>query len=148
MSNSPQSQAPMPSADSSSSLASLSEHQLPAKKRTALNPVYSAMLRSNTMRDCYQVQDMMTQCMQHQRDNDSFVCQTAEQYYWKCAKSQAWTHEEGSFPVHNMMKRMWNNQPSEASDRRLSCYHAANTDWTGFLPVISDFSEVFFVDCW
>ncbi|CAB9515979.1 expressed unknown protein [Seminavis robusta] len=67
---------------------------MPRRSRTHFSPMYSAMLSANTMRDCSQVQAMMTQCLQNHQANrkeseTSFVCQTAEQYFHKCAQAQA-----------------------------------------------------------
>lgn len=47
------------------------------------NSIVAAMLTSNALRDCNQVQDMVTKCVS---DNEkSFMCQTAHRYFAKCA---------------------------------------------------------------
>ena len=70
----------------------VSQNMSVRRSTTGYNPVYLAMLSANTMRDCSQVQAMMTQCLQSFNDGKEdhpFMCQTAEQYYLKCSKGQA-----------------------------------------------------------
>ena len=52
------------------------------------SPVVQAMLTSNTLRDCRQVEEMFTKCMTYSSSNsrDSFMCQTAERYFSTCTK--------------------------------------------------------------
>ena len=73
--------------------SSFESPNMPRRSRTNFSPMYSAMLSANTMRDCSQVQAMMTQCLQNHASNKNndqppFVCQTAELYYQKCAQAQ------------------------------------------------------------
>lgn len=97
--NQHRSQGSLSHRDSSSSLASLSSRdsssssssfsQMPRRTKTSLNPVMSAMLRSNTLRDCHQVRDMISQCQSSGivgPDTDSFVCKTAEKYFLQCTQ--------------------------------------------------------------
>ena len=49
------------------------------------NPVIMAMIKSNTLRSCNDVQDMVIQCM-NSRDDKSFMCKTAQSYIANCSK--------------------------------------------------------------
>jgi len=56
-------------------------------RKTQYNPLFASMLNTNTLRNCNEVQAMMTQCLQHKyknQDDVSFVCHTAEKYMSKC----------------------------------------------------------------
>ena len=46
------------------------------------NSVVSAMLASNSLRDCTQVNDMVTKCLVGKEE--SFMCNTAHRYLAKC----------------------------------------------------------------
>lgn len=46
------------------------------------NSVVSAMLTSNSLRDCNQVNDMVTKCLSGKEE--SFMCNTAHRYLAKC----------------------------------------------------------------
>jgi hypothetical protein len=52
-------------------------------RRRVYHPVVSSMVRSNTLQDCVQVDDMITQCMNHRGDN-TFMCDTAKRYQAFC----------------------------------------------------------------
>ena len=56
----------------------------PDRRVTTLrhNSVVAAMLASNSLRDCNQVEDMVTKCMSGKEK--SFMCQTAHRYFAKC----------------------------------------------------------------
>mmetsp|Transcript_26902 Transcript_26902/g.41191 ORF Transcript_26902/g.41191 Transcript_26902/m.41191 type:complete len:83 (-) Transcript_26902:252-500(-) len=49
------------------------------------NPVISAMLSHNVMRDCTQVTDMFNQCKLNNED-PSIICETAKKYYETCTR--------------------------------------------------------------
>ncbi|CAJ1953687.1 unnamed protein product [Cylindrotheca closterium] len=49
------------------------------------NPVIMAMIKSNTLRSCNDVQDMVSQCMSS-GDDKSFMCKTAQSYIANCSK--------------------------------------------------------------
>jgi hypothetical protein len=55
----------------------------PSSSRARHNAVVTAMLSSNTLRDCHQVDAMFTQC-QSSDDNQSRICETARNYFRRC----------------------------------------------------------------
>jgi hypothetical protein len=48
------------------------------------NPVIAAMITSNTLRDCNQVEDMVSKCVNSPRKEKTFMCQTAHGYLMNC----------------------------------------------------------------
>jgi hypothetical protein len=60
------------------------------RAKTAYHPIVSLMVESNTMRNCSQIQSMVSEC--HQMSNSSaaavdaepFVCRTAKKYHAMC----------------------------------------------------------------
>jgi hypothetical protein len=46
------------------------------------NPVVAAMITSNTLRDCRQVEEMVSKCVKG--SEKSFLCQTAQRYFTTC----------------------------------------------------------------
>ena len=56
------------------------------------NPVVQAMLDSNNLGDCYQVQDLYTRCVES--GSSSALCHTASQYLRNCSRSD----KNWSFP--------------------------------------------------
>jgi hypothetical protein len=63
--------------------------------RTVYPPLVSSMVRSNTMRDCNQIQLMFLQCQvdSSSRDDSSditepFVCRTAKKYHEMCLSGE------------------------------------------------------------
>ena len=57
----------------------------PARRATTVdrNPVVAAMITSNTLRNCNEVQDMVSKCMNSQ-DEHSVMCKTAQRYFLSC----------------------------------------------------------------
>jgi hypothetical protein len=55
----------------------------PSSSRAHHNAVVTAMLSSNTLQDCHQVDAMFTQC-QSSDDNQSRICETARNYFRRC----------------------------------------------------------------
>lgn len=49
------------------------------------NSVVAAMLASNSLRDCSQVEDMVSKCVAGK--DQAFMCQTAQRYFAKCSSS-------------------------------------------------------------
>ena len=47
------------------------------------NPVVAAMITSNTLRNCHQVEDMVSKCVNSPNEK-SFMCQTAQKYLMNC----------------------------------------------------------------
>ena len=61
--------------------------------RVRHNSVVTAMLSSNTLRDCHQVNAMFTQC-QRSDDNQSRICDTARNYFHHRCHSTTTTAED------------------------------------------------------
>ena len=60
----------------------------PLPRRTANpmnNSVIQAMITSNNLRNCREVEDMVIQCLNN-KDKQSFVCKTAQRYIGGCQK--------------------------------------------------------------
>mmetsp|Transcript_21288 Transcript_21288/g.52748 ORF Transcript_21288/g.52748 Transcript_21288/m.52748 type:complete len:115 (-) Transcript_21288:290-634(-) len=49
------------------------------------NSVVQAMITSNNLRNCREVQEMVVQCLNN-KDDKSFMCQTAQRYIGGCQK--------------------------------------------------------------
>ena len=47
------------------------------------NPVIMAMIKSNTLRNCVEVQEMVKGCMDS-GDKNSYMCKTAQGYFSTC----------------------------------------------------------------
>jgi hypothetical protein len=71
------------------------------RSQTVYSPLVSSMVQSNTLRDCHQIQSMLTQCQMDSaayssstanRNNDSisepFVCRTAKKYHAMCLSGE------------------------------------------------------------
>lgn len=52
------------------------------------NPVIMAMIKSNTLKNCNDVQDMVSSCMIN-GDNKSVMCKTAQSYISNCQRQSA-----------------------------------------------------------
>mmetsp|Transcript_22413 Transcript_22413/g.37080 ORF Transcript_22413/g.37080 Transcript_22413/m.37080 type:complete len:89 (-) Transcript_22413:295-561(-) len=71
--------------ESVSSVISYEPASPPPSRRTSRhNPVVTAMLKSNTMRDCHQVTAMFRQCQNE--DSNSAICSTAKSYFARCSQ--------------------------------------------------------------
>jgi hypothetical protein len=60
---------------------------------TVYHPVASLMLNSNTLRDCYQISDFYTQCLQNRSivgggEEEPFICGVAEKYHAICQNNE------------------------------------------------------------
>eukprot|EP00536_Pseudo-nitzschia_multiseries_P010785 jgi/Psemu1/307598/fgenesh1_kg.341_\ len=54
----------------------------PPPQRTSLrNSVVEAMITSNNLRNCAEVEEMVTKCLQYSKDDQSFVCKSAKRYF-------------------------------------------------------------------
>eukprot|EP00529_Nitzschia_sp_RCC80_P040336 CAMPEP_0113503908 /NCGR_PEP_ID=MMETSP0014_2-20120614/34431_1 /TAXON_ID=2857 /ORGANISM="Nitzschia sp." /LENGTH=86 /DNA_ID=CAMNT_0000398979 /DNA_START=77 /DNA_END=337 /DNA_ORIENTATION=- /assembly_acc=CAM_ASM_000159 len=51
--------------------------------RRTHHPVVHSMISSNLLKDCNEIQDMVSQCMDT-KDTDSFMCRTAHKYMSGC----------------------------------------------------------------
>ena len=70
------------------------------RSQTVYSPLVSSMVQSNTLRDCHQIQSMLTQCQLDSaayssttnRNSDSisepFVCRTAKKYHAMCLSGE------------------------------------------------------------
>jgi len=65
------------------------------RQRTVYHPVVSLMVQQNTLRDCYQIRDLYTQCtsLYAASSSDStadepFVCRTAKRYHAQCLSGE------------------------------------------------------------
>ena len=58
---------------------------------TIYHPVVSLMVHSNTMRDCYQIQSILSQCQVNSKMNNDepFVCRTARKYHAVCLANES-----------------------------------------------------------
>jgi hypothetical protein len=76
--------------DESSSEMSTQSYGSPTRRatvpRVAHSPMIQAMLTSNTLRDCRQVEEMFSKCRSSAGNKDSFMCKTAEAYFMTCTK--------------------------------------------------------------
>lgn len=70
--------------DSISSFMSYESSPQPSRRTSRHNPVVTAMLSSNTMRDCHQVTAMFQQCQDE--NSKSRICETAKNYFQSCAQ--------------------------------------------------------------
>jgi hypothetical protein len=67
---------------------------LARRAKTVYHPIVSLMVESNTMRDCSQIQSMVSEC--HQLSNSAsnndlqepFVCRTAKRYHAMCLSGE------------------------------------------------------------
>lgn len=46
------------------------------------------MVQANPMRDCHQIQRMMSQCQMNILDDEPFLCRTAKKYYAMCLSGE------------------------------------------------------------
>jgi hypothetical protein len=82
-----------------SSAGSVPSHTI-RRSQTVYSPLVSSMVQSNTLRDCHQIQSMLTQCQldsaayssttNHNGDSSSepFVCRTAKKYHAMCLSGE------------------------------------------------------------
>eukprot|EP00526_Cylindrotheca_closterium_P027764 CAMPEP_0113609638 /NCGR_PEP_ID=MMETSP0017_2-20120614/4602_1 /TAXON_ID=2856 /ORGANISM="Cylindrotheca closterium" /LENGTH=90 /DNA_ID=CAMNT_0000518477 /DNA_START=73 /DNA_END=345 /DNA_ORIENTATION=+ /assembly_acc=CAM_ASM_000147 len=73
--------------EGASELQSPAAHSRLRRNMSEKNPVVMAMIKSNTLRNCNDVQDMVSQCM-NSGDDKSFMCKTAHSYIANCKSSQ------------------------------------------------------------
>lgn len=84
--------------DSSTSEPIVSHVEGPRRgSRIVYSPLVNSMVRSNTMRDCHQVQSMFLQCQMDStsrgdhmdnNSNEPFVCRTAKKYHAMCLSGE------------------------------------------------------------
>ena len=65
------------------------------RQRTVYHPVVSLMVQQNTLRDCYQIRDLYTQCTSlyaasslDTTTDEPFVCRTAKRYHAQCLSGE------------------------------------------------------------
>ena len=72
------------------------------RSQTVYSPLVSSMVQSNTLRDCHQIQSMLTQCQMdsaaysgaknrtngNDNSNEPFVCRTAKKYHAMCLSGE------------------------------------------------------------
>jgi hypothetical protein len=65
---------------------------LARRAKTVYHPIVSLMVESNTMRDCSQIQSMVSECHQLSNSNheqqEPFVCRTAKKYHAMCLSGE------------------------------------------------------------
>ena len=61
----------------------------PQHRRVQSNPIHNsvveAMITSNNLRNCHEVEEMVVKCLNN-KDKESFVCKTAQRYIGRCQK--------------------------------------------------------------
>jgi hypothetical protein len=60
-------------------------HLRPRGAVTVENSVVQAMITSNNLRNCHEVEEMVVRCLDN-KDKQSFVCKTAQRYIGGCQK--------------------------------------------------------------
>lgn len=64
------------------------------RAKTVYPPVVSLMVESNTMRNCHQIQSMVSECQQQMTNSNGgntgepFVCRTAKKYHAMCLSGE------------------------------------------------------------
>ena len=61
-------------------------HRSRPTRYTTNNPVVQAMITSNNLRNCREVEEMVFRCMNNKDNESSFVCKTAQRYIGRCQK--------------------------------------------------------------
>jgi hypothetical protein len=77
--------APLPAAQHRRVLSHSPRHQrvYNPQRRKSQNSVIQAMITSNNLRNCREVEEMVSQCLMNS-DKDSIMCLTAQRYLGGC----------------------------------------------------------------